>query len=95
MANKKYKPTALTRLLLVLLFVAPIAYMGASYYHGEDGIENIKSLFGIEQNDAHRTKGTNTNRNLEEENSILIKQNDALNQENKALKEELEALKKK
>lgn len=43
--KNKYKITGFARLLIFLLLFAPIAYIGASYYQGEDGIENIKSIF--------------------------------------------------
>ncbi|HHH50620.1 MAG TPA: hypothetical protein ENK52_06545 [Saprospiraceae bacterium] len=41
------KVTGFTRLLLVLIIAAPLAYIGASYYNGEDGIQNIKELVGM------------------------------------------------
>jgi len=43
------KMTPFARLLLVILIVAPIAFVGASYYNGEDPIANIKSMVGIEE----------------------------------------------
>lgn len=43
--KKKYKVTGFTRLLIFMIFFAPLAYIGASYYQGEDGIAKIKSLF--------------------------------------------------
>lgn len=43
--KNKYKITGFARLLIFMLFFAPLAYIGASYYQGEDGIEKIKSLF--------------------------------------------------
>jgi cell division protein FtsB len=41
----KYKITGFSRLLIFMIFFAPLAYIGASYYNGEDGIAKIKSLF--------------------------------------------------
>lgn len=43
--KNKYKITGFARLLIFMLFFAPLAYIGASYYQGEDGIAKIKSLF--------------------------------------------------
>jgi len=43
--RNKYKITGFARLLIFMIFFAPLAYIGASYYQGEDGIEKIKSLF--------------------------------------------------
>ena len=93
MGNKKYKSTPFARLFIVLLFATPLAYIGASYYNGEDGIENIKNLFGINQEKTTEIVPSDTNRNLEEENDVLMEQNKALKKENKALKKELEELK--
>jgi len=45
MMRNKYKITGFARLLIFMIFFAPLAYIGASYYQGEDGIEKIKSLF--------------------------------------------------
>lgn len=39
--------TPFARLLLVLIILAPLAYIGASYYNGEDGIQNFKNLLGF------------------------------------------------
>jgi cell division protein FtsB len=41
----KVKATGFARFFIIMLFVAPLAYIGASYYNGQDGIENIKRLF--------------------------------------------------
>ena len=45
MARKKFKLTGFARFLLVMIILAPLAFIGASYYNGEDGIENLKKLF--------------------------------------------------
>jgi len=45
MASKKFKLTGFARFFFVMIFLAPLAYIGASYANGEDGIENIKNLF--------------------------------------------------
>ena len=45
MARKKFKLTGFARFLLVMVIIAPLAFIGASYYNGEDGIENFKNLF--------------------------------------------------
>ncbi len=45
MARKKFKLTGFARFLLVMVIIAPLAFIGASYYNGEDGIENLKNLF--------------------------------------------------
>ena len=45
MARKKLKLTGFARFFLVMIILAPLAFIGASYYNGEDGIENFKNLF--------------------------------------------------
>ncbi len=42
----RLKTTAFTRFLLMLIIVGPLAYLGASYYNGQDPIANLKKLFG-------------------------------------------------
>ncbi len=57
MARKRKKLTPFARLFIFLLFLAPIAYVGASYYKGEDGIQNIKNLVGLGDKGDQREKG--------------------------------------
>jgi hypothetical protein len=45
--KSKYKMTGCARFFIVLIILAPLAYIGASYYNGQDGLQNLKSLFGI------------------------------------------------
>ncbi|NND05724.1 MAG: hypothetical protein HKN87_05035 [Saprospiraceae bacterium] len=45
--KKKYQMTGCAKFFVVILLLAPLAYIGASYYNGQDGIENLKSLLGI------------------------------------------------
>ncbi len=42
--RRKYKMTGFARFLIFLIMFTPLAYMGAAYYNGEDGIEKIKSF---------------------------------------------------
>ncbi|HNR08080.1 MAG TPA: hypothetical protein PKM27_12240 [Saprospiraceae bacterium] len=42
---RPYKTTGCFRFFLFLIILAPLAYIGASYYHGQDGIGNIVNLF--------------------------------------------------
>jgi hypothetical protein len=44
----KTKMTGFARFFILMLFVVPLAYIGASYYNGQDGIQNLKNLIGIE-----------------------------------------------
>lgn len=40
------KMTPFARFIIMLLIVTPVAYFGASYYNGEDGLQNIKDFIG-------------------------------------------------
>ena len=61
--KNKYKITGFARLLIFMIFFAPLAYIGASYYNGEDGIANIKALF--EQNEGGSVQEQIETKNLE------------------------------
>ena len=39
------KMTPFSKFIIMLIIVTPLAYLGASYYNGEDGIQNIKNFF--------------------------------------------------
>jgi len=43
--SRKPRLTVFSRFLILMLIVGPLAFIGASYYHGEDGIQNIKDFF--------------------------------------------------
>ena len=43
------KMTPFARLLLVIVIVAPLAYLGASYYNGEDPMQRIRESFSSEK----------------------------------------------
>jgi len=80
--KNKYKITGFARLLIFLILFTPIAYIGASYYQGEDGIEKIKSIFnGISKNDT-ATRISKKEREIKK----LEEQLQVLNQELAALK---------
>ncbi len=59
---RRTRLTGFTRFLIVMIFLVPIAYIGASYYNGQDGLENIKNLIGIGKSEtpaATRDAATN------------------------------------
>jgi len=41
---RKPRMTVFSKFMLLMLFVGPLSYMAASYYNGENGVENIKNL---------------------------------------------------
>lgn len=83
--------TGFTRFFIVMLLVAPLAYMGASYYNGEDGFEKLKNLFKGDQTETAVEETTvieaakPVNQSPGETGSKTV-----LEEENKRLKEELE-----
>ncbi len=42
--RRRFRLTGFARFLIVMLFIVPLAYLVASYYRGEDGIQNLKNL---------------------------------------------------
>ena len=101
---KKYKATGCARFFVVMLILAPLAYVGASLYNGQDPIQNIKDLFG--STDAEVSiytppgeihSGVNDideGSSDESEIETLREANQGLAEENKNLKIQIEALKK-
>jgi ribosomal protein L29 len=49
---RRTRLTPFARFIIVMIIVAPLAYLGASYYNGEDGIQNLKELIGIAEPEA-------------------------------------------
>ncbi|MEL6393813.1 MAG: hypothetical protein AAFO91_00670 [Bacteroidota bacterium] len=46
---KRKNLTGFSRLILALLVILPAAFVGASYYNGEDPVQKFKELAGWEQ----------------------------------------------
>lgn len=59
----KSRLTPFSRLLLFLLLFIPTAYIGASYYNGEDPVANIKGMLGMESNPQTEQQANNTTSN--------------------------------
>jgi hypothetical protein len=83
----KTKMTGFARFFILMLFVVPLAYIGASYYNGQDGIQNLKNLIGIKSSD-----GSNTAENSADDGFTLFnkkgsKDLESLKAENADLKE--------
>ncbi len=49
---RRLRLTPFARFILVMIIVAPLAYIAASYYNGKDGIQEFKKLIGIEQSET-------------------------------------------
>ena len=98
--------TGFSRFLVFMLIAAPLAYIGASYYNGQDGIQNIKNLLGIgEQREAAVEQPASENRDAVPvnqspkttagENQSQEDKLDSLNRKVEELSSENEALKRK
>ncbi len=102
---RRLKITGFARFFLFLLIAGPLAYLGASYYNGEDGLENIKSLFNnqnsesttVEKREDSSTEERSdiydgTIERLKDELEYKNRRLDSLFEENVDLKKRLEAL---
>lgn len=52
---RRLKSTPFARFLIAMLFIVPLAYIGASYYNGEDPIALIKDKLGMDDNATEMT----------------------------------------
>lgn len=91
MAKRPIRVTGFTRFFLVMLIIAPLAYIGASYYNGEDGVANIKKLLHISTTEA--TEGIQKDQPVSDKEKMRVNEAPNLKEletENAKLKEELE-----
>lgn len=91
MSKRSLKVTGFTRFFLVMLIVAPLAYIAATYYNGQDGLKDIKELLGIEK--PSDSSEEDVNEELNRQDVVPISQSSSeksLREENARLQEELE-----
>jgi hypothetical protein len=90
----KFKMTGFARFFIIMLFVAPLAYIGASYYNGQDGIGNIKRFLHIgetvESNEEGGTDDSESFNLFKGSSSELRRELDELKAENEDLQERLQ-----
>jgi peptidoglycan hydrolase CwlO-like protein len=99
--RKKYKSTGFARFIIIMLFLVPIAYIGASYVNGEDGLENIKNIFtgkdktekNIDNDNGKPSVSESKVKRLEQRIKALEKENDELRDEIEDQEETIKALK--
>jgi cell division protein FtsB len=94
--KRKYKMTGCARFFIVLIILAPLAYLGASYYNGENGIENIKNFLGIGKSSTDSARSDtyqNTSDDLQKRVKELEKENRQLRREVTEKEAEIKALK--
>lgn len=88
--SNKYKTTGCAKFFLVLIILAPLAYLGASYFNGQDGIENIKSIFSSETSDQQEDTSEDLYK-LKNQLSKYKKDAEFFEKEMKRLEKDLEA----
>jgi len=81
---RKARLTVFSRFIIMMLIVGPLAFLGASYYNGEDGVETIKNIFN-----QRKEKVTETRTNRTEEKAVA-KIDDNTTYKMKKLQEELD-----
>lgn len=59
MARRRVRLTVFSRFLLVLLFLIPAAFIGASYFNNQDPFETVKSWINGEQVIQHNNNNNN------------------------------------
>jgi flagellar motility protein MotE (MotC chaperone) len=95
MAKRSLQVTGFARFFLVMLIVTPVAYVAASYYNGQDGIQKLKNILGIEK-PIFKSKEEPKDAPLEDEIRNPVKQKSSdenLRTQNKALLEVIETQK--
>lgn len=68
----KYKTTPFLRFLFAMIIIVPLAYFGASYYKGENPIENIKN--GVQKKTESIPNTSASQTDLVDKQSEYIKQ---------------------
>jgi hypothetical protein len=96
--TKRIRLTGFARFLFVMAILVPAAYFGASYYNGEDGLQNIKALLGMESTPSGKkiTNDRNISNNRSDKDVAdagLEARIEALEQENRDLKVQIRDLK--
>lgn len=87
----KYKTTGCAKFFLVLIILAPIAYLGASYFNGEDGIGKIKEVFSESSDTRSTNQGGDDVFKLQNELSKYKKDAEFFEKEKLRLEKELKA----
>lgn len=60
MAKRKLQMTAFSRFFLFLIIFLPSLFFGVSYLKGEDGIQNLKDLVGIESSESSNNESVSS-----------------------------------
>lgn len=95
--STRVKSTPFARFFVAMLFIAPLAYIGASYMNGQDGLQNIKNLFTGEKTEVSKEtipndETTYSMDQLKKDLELKNMQIEELSKENEAWKSKYEAL---
>jgi hypothetical protein len=60
----KYKLTGCAKFFFFFIVAAPLAYIGASYYNGQDPIQQAKDFFNFGDKEKTETTGSNDSENI-------------------------------
>jgi predicted nuclease with TOPRIM domain len=85
MSKRSLRVTGFTRFIIVMIIVAPLAYLAASYYNGEDGVQNLKNMFGMDK----QQEQVSISDEEPENPSAVSSEIKTLQEENRRLQEEL------
>ena len=88
--STKYKTTGCAKFFLVLVILAPLAYLGASYFNGQDGIGNLKGVFSSKSVDSNENS-TDDVYKLKNQLSKYKKDAEFFEKEMRRIEKELEA----
>ncbi len=86
--------TGCARFIIVLAILAPLAFLGASYYNGSDGIQTIKDLFSSSKEKIESSTNASNNddvKDIREELEYYKSRNNRLEKDIEELEKELNA----
>ena len=58
MAKSKLRLTGFARLLIALIFIVPLAYLGATFIEGGEGLNELKQMVGVESTEVEEIEMT-------------------------------------
>jgi len=58
MAKSKLRMTGFARLLIALIFIVPLAYLGATFIEGGEGLNDLKKMVGMETTEVEEVEMT-------------------------------------
>ena len=90
MARRKLQMTAFARFFLFIIIFVPALFFGVSYVKGEDGVQTLKNLLGMETTEESSSKSTADSDNADTktlESAEVKRLNDELEVKEEKIKE--------